>query len=178
MPSLTILVTVFTASVLTYFAVTFALWFGHWAAHLKGSPLQGFHVDGHHRLYDADTGTTRTKRFVYASGLEDSNVAMLPWLVALAVLAFCILPPWLAAVCVAQEIVLVALYSWIHLQFHLLGSPLERWRWFHRARATHDLHHTAKVNFMIVDHFWDQVMGTWRPARADRAHSRERQEQS
>jgi len=166
MPGLTTAAALTAGTIATYYGVTFALWVGHWFAHLEGSPLRSFHVEGHHRLYDTTDSPVRTERFRFASGREDSNVAMLPWLFAMAGLALWLLPTWLALYCLAHEVLLIGLYSWLHLQFHLTGTPLARWRWFRRARAAHDLHHVADVNFMIVDPFWDRVMRTWRPAEA------------
>jgi sterol desaturase/sphingolipid hydroxylase (fatty acid hydroxylase superfamily) len=51
--------------------------------------------------------------------------------------------------------------TYCHLQFHVSASPLKRFAWFCRARSIHAAHHDDDVNFMVADHFWDRVFGTY-----------------
>lgn len=146
-------------STLNYYVTTFSIWFGHWFSHLKGGPLTSFHA-GHHALYP-DSQTMRSEVFLYASGKHDSNFALVPWLVLQAALQYLLLPLSLFLPCLLQTTILSILIGYIHLNFHLLNSRLERFGWFRRARRRHELHHDADKNFMVADHFWDRLFGTF-----------------
>src|SRR5439155_20835022 len=69
---------------------------------------------------------------------------------------------WRLAVAISEIVVLVVLFNAVHTQFHLLAPGLERRGWFRTARRRHELHHDADENFMVGDHFWDRVFGTFR----------------
>ena len=156
----------------TYYATTLALWAGHWFSHLPWSSLRTFHLAGHHTLYP-DSRHTRSTQFHYGSGRASSIPALLPWLLIEATLAWVLDAGWRLAVAIGEIVVLVVLFNAVHTQFHLLAPGLERRRWFRTARRRHELHHDADVNFMVGDHFWDRVFGTFReatpPAEALRA---------
>lgn len=143
-----------------YYVTTLALWFGHWFSHRWWSPLRDFHVLGHHVLYP-NSQSMQTPTFLYAHGRHDSNFALAPWLLLVAFAEFFLFPFWLFAMCLVNSVVTVSLTSYIHLQFHLFDTPLERFGWFRKARTAHTLHHDADRNFMIADHFWDHVFGTY-----------------
>jgi hypothetical protein len=146
--------------VLNYYATTLMIWVGHYLPHRPHSRLRQFHMGGHHALYPG-SGHTRTASFQYGSGWNDSLVPMLPWLILLASTQWLLIDwPW--ATFGTLEITLIAIaHSFLHAQFHLLHSPLEGFAWFCRARAIHSLHHDCDVNFMVGDHFWDRVCGTF-----------------
>jgi hypothetical protein len=146
---------------LNYYAATLMIWVGHYLPHRPHSRLRQFHMGGHHALYP-DSLHTRTASFQYGSGWNDSLVPMLPWLILL------ILTQWLvfnyrwAALGTVEITLIAAAHSYLHAQFHVLQSPFEGLGWFRRARSIHSLHHDSDVNFMVGDHFWDRVCGTFK----------------
>ncbi len=146
---------------LNYYAATLMIWVGHYLPHRPRSRLRQFHMGGHHTLYP-DSRHTRTAAFRYGSGWNDSLVPMLPWLILLASAQW-LLFKWPWATLGNLEIILIgAAHSYLHAQFHLLKSPLEGLAAFRRARSIHTLHHDFDVNFMVGDHFWDRVCGTFK----------------
>jgi hypothetical protein len=59
-----------------------------------------------------------------------------------------------------------ATFAWhvyLHRQYHLLKSPLDRFAWFENKRQLHFVHHRdARVNFAVVEFWIDSLMGTRR----------------
>jgi sterol desaturase/sphingolipid hydroxylase (fatty acid hydroxylase superfamily) len=48
------------------------------------------------------------------------------------------------------------------------GSRLERFAWFRRKRQLHFAHHLhANSNFVVIDLFWDRILGTYRKPDQD-----------
>ncbi len=148
------------ALIANYYTTTFAIWLGHWYSHRPRSILHGFHVGGHHALY-RDSAHSLSTRFLAGVGRNNSVVALAPALVVQQALQFFMLPLWLFAVCLAGTGALMAAFAHLHEQFHIAGSWLERFRWFHRTRANHLVHHDVEVNFMVADHTWDRALGTF-----------------
>lgn len=146
-----------------YYVATFCLWLGHWFSHLPGSPLRKHHVLSHHRLYP-DSSRCRTSAFRFASGAYDSNRALLPWLLPPAIVYLLALPTALGVVSCLELAVATGVVAWLHIQFHLTHSPVDRWRWFETARARHAVHHDRDVNFGVGDHFWDRLFGCFAEA--------------
>jgi sterol desaturase/sphingolipid hydroxylase (fatty acid hydroxylase superfamily) len=157
------LVLLVSLAIVTYRATTLAIWCGHWLPHRPGSRLREFHMDGHHTLY-ADSAHARSAFFVFARGRHSSLVPLAPGVLALAGAQWLVYPAPLALACTLEIAAVVAALTYAHNCFHVDGCWLARFRWFRRARAIHDLHHDADVNFMVVDHFWDRVFGTFRDA--------------
>ena len=142
-----------------YFLTTLAIWFGHWASHVW-QPLRTSHVLGHHRLYAGAHGL-RSERFRYGSGRHDSLIAQVPPHVAQALLLLFALPRPLFVICAIEMVALVAGFTWLHAQFHLTRPRFRRFTWFEDVRRAHDAHHRRDVNFMVADHSWDRVFGTY-----------------
>ncbi|MEE8269581.1 MAG: sterol desaturase family protein [Nitrospinaceae bacterium] len=143
-----------------YYVVTFVLWFSHWFSHQSWSPFRSLHVLGHHVIYPNSRQSLST-RFHYSRGKHDSNFSFLPWLTLLLAMEYFLLPRWLFIVCFINMIIVVFEHGMIHLQFHLIQTPLSRFRWFARAREIHFVHHDLDKNFGIADHFWDRIFGSY-----------------
>jgi sterol desaturase/sphingolipid hydroxylase (fatty acid hydroxylase superfamily) len=143
-----------------YAATTLALWVSHWFSHQRKSPLRGFHINGHHRLYPT-ARRCLSERFLYGAGREDSIYTFLPWLGLELVLFWWLLPASQAAVCTATGALTTSVFSYIHTQFHLRDSGLARWAQFRRAREIHFVHHDLDANYAVLDHFWDRVFRTY-----------------
>lgn len=146
-----------------YYATTFSVWLGHWLSHRRHSPTRAFHMDGHHTIYP-DSQHCRSTGTSYQSGKNGTNsaFALLPTLTGQALLLYLVLPWQWLAVCFGEMCVLLVVLNILHEQFHVDRSFLERYAWFARARASHYMHHDAPLNFMVVDHLWDRLFGTFR----------------
>jgi sterol desaturase/sphingolipid hydroxylase (fatty acid hydroxylase superfamily) len=152
------------ATVAVYYLATLMIWIGHYLPHLPGSRLRPFHMGGHHAHYP-DSAHARSARFHYGRGRHDSLVPQLPWLFGLGFVLWLLLPAGWGIAAAAEVALVAAAHSYVHMHFHLEHSWLARFDWFRRARATHDLHHDRDVNFMVADHFWDRLCGTYQPPR-------------
>lgn len=147
-------------AIAVYYLTTLMIWLGHVLPHRPSSRLRDFHMDGHHAHYP-DSRHARNERFVYGKGRNDSLVPQLPWLIALGIALWTLLPgmqAWLAAI---ELTLIAAAHSYVHMHFHLRHSWLCRFAWFRHAQAAHDIHHDRDVNFMVGDHFWDRRFGTF-----------------
>lgn len=158
---------------MNYYVTTFTVWFGHWFSHLKKSPLAPFHVAGHHVFYP-DSHHILSQKFIYGQGKKSSIYSLLPWLIVQSLGQFIWFSGTNYMVCLATEIALVVVFSQLHGEFHLRGSRLERFAWFRRARQHHALHHDRDVNYMVGDHFWDRLFGTYMPPAEVKVNARRR----
>lgn len=145
---------------LNYYAYTLAIWFGHWFAHVRWSPLRNFHLLGHHRFYPNSCRLTSDK-FIWGHGKENSNVALSPWMLLVCAIQYFTLPDTVFVVTTIHALLLITTVGLVHNQFHLNATPLNRFRWFRRARTEHAVHHDLNRNFMVADHFWDRIWGTY-----------------
>lgn len=115
------------------------------------------HAIGHHGQYPA--GRLRTKEFV------ESEARAVDYYVIPAVL-FALSVYWLfgARIAIATIVGIVLAFGWhvyLHRQYHLLNSSLERFKWFKTKRDLHFEHHrNARVNFAVVEFWVDDLMGT------------------
>jgi|GEM_PF-2177289 len=147
-------------SLANYYATTLALWFGHWFAHLKRSPLAPFHVLGHHAFYP-DSRHLMSARFIYGQRRQSSIYSLLPWLMVQSAIQLALLSWPSYFISLTGEIALVIVFNQIHTEFHLHDSRWNGFRWFQKARRRHALHHDDDVNYMVGDHFWDRLFGTF-----------------
>jgi len=145
---------------LNYYVTTFAIWFGHWFAHLKRSPLAPFHILGHHAFYPNSQHLLSVK-FIYGQKRQSSIYSLLPWLILQSVAQLAILSWRNYLAYLAGQIAIVIVINQIHTEFHLRDSCLNNFCWFQRARQRHARHHDDDINFMVGDHFWDRVLGTF-----------------
>jgi hypothetical protein len=154
-----------TLAIANYYMTTFSVWFGHWFAHVPRSPTRRFHVDGHHAIYPSST-QSRGASDAYQGGKGGTNSvwSLLPWLLLQVSIEALVLPRWAFALCFLETALLLTAINYVHEQFHLVGSPLERFEWFVRARDVHAIHHDLPANLMVADHLWDRVFGTFTPA--------------
>jgi sterol desaturase/sphingolipid hydroxylase (fatty acid hydroxylase superfamily) len=156
----------------TYALTTLSIWFAHWLWHLDLGPHRGLHARGHHRAYPS-ARFTRSATPIRTPLKYNGIYALVPCLVVQELLQFLVLPPALWTVCLVQALLIVAGVNYLHTQCHVLGSRLEQFGWFARIRRAHDAHHEGDVNYMVGDHFWDRVLGTYapRPAPANPRYS-------
>jgi sterol desaturase/sphingolipid hydroxylase (fatty acid hydroxylase superfamily) len=146
-----------------YYATTLAVWFGHWSSHRNWNPLRNCHVLGHHRLYPSSSNVL-SDRFHYSSGKYDSLWTLIPPLSVELLVGYIALPLFEANIWSVATIFFALGTGWMHSQFHMRKSRLSCYGWFRKACQNHYLHHNDDVNYMVADHFWDRVFGSFRKA--------------
>jgi cytochrome P450 len=133
--------------------------FGHRPA---GRWLFRNHVRFHHTIYRRMLTTPR-----YLDE-ERSNTAfyVLPIATASAI-AYLLLPGDMFVVVAASMIATYLAHIYVHVQFHITNSWLERFHWFLRLQRLHSVHHAdMSKNHAILMPFWDRVFGTYQPAES------------
>lgn len=159
--------------ILTWLVGTGAGWFVHWLMHQPwtGALYQG-HMS-HHRRYPRHNLVSTDYRY---TGGSDSLLVFLPT-IALPVLGLLLA---LKALHCSDNVLFVALtfstfvgglHDWIHIQIHLRGSKLLRYRWFWTLRALHFEHHKyVQKNLGVLWFVWDDLLDTYQeptPPRID-----------
>ena len=65
------------------------------------------------------------------------------------------------------------LHYYLHEQYHLSGSRLERFAWFRRKRELHFVHHRyVRRNYAIVEFWIDRLAGTLQESSSASAHAK------
>jgi sterol desaturase/sphingolipid hydroxylase (fatty acid hydroxylase superfamily) len=144
----------------TYYLTTFSIWLAHWLWHRERGPQRGLHAQGHHRVYPS-ADRARSGSPIRTPLKYNGLFALLPCLALQELVQYLILPPALWALCLFQTLGIVTAVNYLHAQCHLAGSRLEQFRWFVHARDAHDVHHQTDANYMVGDHFWDRIFGTY-----------------
>lgn len=145
--------------------ILFHRWFGHQPRLRK---IHHLHVTGHHADYSG--------RHLVSPEWQASERHIL-WYYALplgpiAGLAWWLLPPALFGLHVATLAFAIWIHLWLHQQYHLSGSFLNRFAWFRRKQRLHLVHHQhATSNYAIIEYKLDRLMGTY----ADRSVADSRQ---
>ena len=115
------------------------------------------HAIGHHRQYPA-------KRLQSETFVALESHALYYYLIPVALLAasiFAAFGPMAGLAHITGAIVTFAWHIYLHRQYHLLITPLERFAWFRAKRELHFIHHrNARVNFAVVEFWVDRLMGT------------------
>jgi sterol desaturase/sphingolipid hydroxylase (fatty acid hydroxylase superfamily) len=120
------------------------------------------HTGSHHRIYRGDT----FEQPAYRKDEKSVSHTFVPAAAGIAVLAWLVLPADLWMVAIATVAATFALHVYLHVQYHLTHSRLERFAWFRRRRELHRRHHLdPRTNFGVVEFFWDRAMGTFRTAQ-------------
>lgn len=137
-------------------------WLGHSAA---GGALQRLHLSLHHAIY--------TEARMLSARFRSAETSLTPlYLVpagVVAALGFWLLPVLQALCLVSGVAASFAAHVYLHEQFHLSGSKLQRYRWFRRRRLLHAVHHRdGSRNFGLVDFYWDRLFGTFRDVQVVR----------
>lgn len=126
-----------------------------------GAWLQSLHIGEHHSLYSGDQ--LRLPRYH-----EDEKSLTLFYLIPAGLLVglfYWLLPADLAIGASAGVLLSYWAHSFLHAQFHLTHSRLERVPGFRKLRALHMVHHRQPSrNFAVIDLYWDRLMGTFSPS--------------
>jgi sterol desaturase/sphingolipid hydroxylase (fatty acid hydroxylase superfamily) len=132
----------------------------HWfMGHRRwGGRFFRIHVTRHHGIYAG--------RRLATPSYEDEEISLtayylLPCLLACGV-GYLLLPPLLFWVHLATFTVMFALHVYLHVQFHVRRSWLNRFSRFRTLRRLHNIHHRHHGrNFAVLEPFWDRVFGTY-----------------
>ena len=118
------------------------------------------HVRFHHSVYRK---TLTSPRYIDE---ERSNTGFYVIVLAVqSVIAYALFPRDLFVVCEASMFLTYLAHIYVHIQFHITGSWLERFHWFLRLQRLHGVHHLdMRKNHAILLPFWDRVLGTYQPA--------------
>jgi sterol desaturase/sphingolipid hydroxylase (fatty acid hydroxylase superfamily) len=115
------------------------------------------HAGSHHTIYRPEA----FEQPAYRKDEASVTHTFLPAAIALGVVAWALLPLdlWLvAAACVA---ITFLLHIYVHAQFHIEASALERFSWFRRLKDLHRQHHIdPDTNFGVLEFMCDRLMGT------------------
>ena len=148
-----------TFSFTAFLQTSLHLLLGHRPA---GGSMFRNHVKFHHTIYSKKSLMT-SPRYLDE---ERSNTAfyLLPLVLALAI-AHPLLPLDLFAVFAGTMILTYAAHVYVHVQFHLTTTWLQRFHWFLRLQRLHTVHHVdMKKNHAVLMPFWDRVLGTHQSA--------------
>ena len=101
---------------------------------------------------------------------EGAEITLTPFFLIPA-FAWAALFAWLVPVPLAIALALgiaasFAAHVYLHAQYHVHGSRLQRYSWFRRRRLLHAVHHRDGTrNFGLIDFSWDRLFGTFRDPR-------------
>ncbi len=126
-----------------------------------GGPLYTNHVTCHHALYSR--GVMTTPRYLDE---EKTNTPFYLVVVFGTVLLGYRLLRWeLFLGCALGMTVAYFVQVYVHVQYHLVSSPLQRFHWFLRLQRLHAVHHQdMRKNHSILFPLWDRLFGTYAPA--------------
>lgn len=119
------------------------------------------HVTCHHRNY-------RGRRMVSESYIKD-DLNVTPWFLPPALfivgIGYLALPLDLFIVHASTMATAFWAHVYVHVQYHLDGSWLSRFRWFRRKRRLHFIHHRRmNTNFAVIEFVCDKWLGTFHDA--------------
>jgi len=133
----------------------------HWVLHQpQMGQLHRTHNDHHRRQYTPEDYLSKTYRKV-----DSANRPILyytPPAIIIVALAFWALSPLLATIFAVELVVVAGANDWLHMQLHIEGHWLERYRWFWRLRDLHWHHHVDESkNLGIFFWFSDRMFRTY-----------------
>ncbi len=134
----------------------------HWLAHRPvGGPLYRAHMAHHEAIYPPEAFLS--DEYIDPPAHQSSTFVFLPFVAALALGAFALLPRWAALVAAGELVAIGWLSSCLHDGFHVRGFWLERFAWFQRLRRLHVQHHEhMQTNLGIFSWTWDRLLGSFR----------------
>ena len=151
--ALTIVITYYVAS---FLQTLFHRLFGY---HGVGGWRFRSQVEEHHVNYVKDRRTS--ERYI-AEARNGTYMYLIPFSLVIAA-AYLVLPLDLFLVHGAALAISFYAIAYVHVQYHVTGSWLNRFGCFRRRRALHFVHHRHMgTNFAVVDYFWDRLLGTFR----------------
>jgi sterol desaturase/sphingolipid hydroxylase (fatty acid hydroxylase superfamily) len=148
--------------------VPFVEFLGYWVHRLifhhgmLGAYFRKRHVK--HHLEDYPIELLRPEHREYKSAADPlwHVIGGLILIILLVLIATNVLNAWQGGA-LALGSVLYAKYvvSWMHMQFHVVSSPLKHSTYFQKLVLFHDVHHYVRANYGIVFMGMDRVFGTF-----------------
>ena len=115
------------------------------------------HLGNHHALYSR---VFTTKNYVDED--ESLTVYYLLPTALFSALAFWLLPLAFAVTVLGGFLFSFTAHVYVHVQYHLEDSSLDRLPWFRRRKHLHKLHHEQpNRNFGVLEFVWDRFLGTY-----------------
>ena len=115
------------------------------------------HAGSHHRLYRVDDFEQPT----YRDDEDSVSHTFVPAALALALAGWLLLPLDLFLANAACLVLSYLAHIHVHAQFHVTGSPLNRFGWFRRLKALHRQHHAdPRTNFGVLGFAYDAAART------------------
>ena len=128
-----------------------------------GGPLYVNHVTCHHTLYSGSTMTT--PRYL-DEAKSNTTFYLVPAFATIAV-GFYLMPVGFFIACAVGMGFAFVTLVYVHVQFHLISSPLQRFHGFLRLQRLHVVHHKDMgKNHSLLFPFWDRLFGTYQSAEA------------
>ena len=119
--------------------------------------LYEVHVRGHHAQYAREL---LSSRWIHTEQHITGYYAI-PF-IPIVCAAYCLLPGIYFVAHVGGLAFAIWWHIYLHRQYHVRGAWWERFAWFQQKRRLHFLHHQKPhKNFGIVEHTWDQLLGTF-----------------
>jgi sterol desaturase/sphingolipid hydroxylase (fatty acid hydroxylase superfamily) len=123
----------------------------------QGGPFFRAHLGNHHAIYNR-IFTSKS----YIDEDESLTVYYLSPIVICSALGFWLLPMAFALTVLGSFFFSFAAHVYVHVQYHLEDSVLERFKWFRQRKYLHQLHHEQpNRNFGVMEFIWDRVLGTY-----------------
>jgi len=117
------------------------------------------HAIGHHGLYNPNNLQTDKFEDLESHALNYYGIPI----VVFATFIYFYCGPLIMFAHLAGVFFTFRWHIYLHEQYHLVDSRLERFAWFRRKRHLHFIHHrNARHNFAVVEFWIDRVLGTLR----------------
>jgi sterol desaturase/sphingolipid hydroxylase (fatty acid hydroxylase superfamily) len=151
-----IMTAVCTHLVMSFCQTAFHRWLGH---RPLGRSFFRNHINFHHAYYTRGHLASATYR-----GDEGNNTPffLIPTILVGGGLFFALPFQFFLVMMLAAAASFYA-HVFFDKEYHVAGSPLERFAWFRRMQQLQFVHHLhANSNFAVIDFFWDRILGTYR----------------
>ena len=117
------------------------------------------HTKSHHTIYNSNCTFEST---VYSKEEASISYTFIPFAMLIAGMAYLSLPFFLFITALLTVIASFIMQVYLHAQFHLANSRLQRFSWFKRCKEIHRIHHMDQTsNFGLINFNCDRIMGTF-----------------
>jgi sterol desaturase/sphingolipid hydroxylase (fatty acid hydroxylase superfamily) len=118
------------------------------------------HMVHHLKLYPPGDFLSEKYR---AAGKADTGLLFLPFAIPLVGILLWLLPLGIALTLIGTLGIVSWLNNYVHNQFHIRGSWMERWGLFWHMRRLHWIHHAKNMhkNYGILTTYTDKTFGTY-----------------
>jgi len=130
-----------------------------------GGHISRVHAYEHHGVYSKDRMIS--ERYLDEARSVDYYYAIPALLVAVS--AYAVLPLDLLVTHLVTLGFSTFAHFYLHVQYHLRNTWLNRYAWFQRKQRLHLLHHrNMSRNYAVIEFVWDRLLGTFQDMPAAR----------